>query len=516
MCFGVRHRKTFNPSTPTTAVTVPRVPGPQNPPTRRVQQAPPQPPSQQQQMAPQRSYLEAARVPPGGQHSLQQQQQHHQQRVSQAPPRQQGQPPPHQPLQPGAGQASVRVEPVLPVGPLPHAAPPAMQPINVAGQPVLAANTFSADEEAAMEQDDAWANETIQELDDEVRDPIRVYSRIGKIGRAIHKREKRLDKARKEVDLQKAVLEEAQSELAARAQTVDSIVADLQRLREVQQDLSARHAQLVAEAAQQQRVPAQPSLEDEAQKAQQLLWNTAASLRQLGDDPRLSQAIALLGTLFQEASAVATVEQGIQQTPMQPNTEQGLLPGQVTAPACAPATPPVAAPPQPVICCKCWSVACRCSVANVAAAMPPVVDIEVDQERGQKRSCVEAALPERVARGPQGASALLVDADGKPARPEAADDNQSCSAASTPASNVEGKAKEDCQPLESDTLQQGQASGTTCEMAVGSSGQPAQQPGPVQATADADVSVEEAGKEQSRKTFAALVRETCSSRSYPY
>ena len=81
---------------------------------------------------------------------------------------------------------------------------------------------------------------------------------------------------RNEVDLQKAVLEEAQTELAARTQTADSIEADIHRLREVQQDFSTRHAQLVAEIAQQQRTPAKASVEDEARKAQQIFWDTVA------------------------------------------------------------------------------------------------------------------------------------------------------------------------------------------------------------------------------------------------
>ena len=539
MCPGVRHRRAVATAAPAAAAVVPpRVPGPQLPPTRRVQQVPPQFPPQQRRVAPQRSYLDAARVPPVGQHNSQQraqQAQHSQQQVNQPPPRQQGQAPPqqlqqqqpqqqqpHHQQQVPAMRGPVAAElqkaahgqyvPVLPVGPLPQAALPNPQPANVGAQPILAANIFSADEDAAAEQEDAWVEEeTVQELDEEVRDPIRVYTRIGRVNKAIQRREKRLDKAKKEVDLQKAVVEEALAELAARAHAVDSIDADLQRLREVQQELSTRHANLVAEAAQQQRAPLQTCAEDEAQRAQQLLWNTAASLRQLGDDPRLSQAIALLGTLFQEASAVAAAEQ---EQPNQYTVAQRSLPVQVAVSAPTPTIPPSAVPPpQSAICQRCWSVACRCGHLVAAPATPTVVDIEVDQERGQKRSCVEAALPGRGADGQRNPGALLVDSSGAPAHAEENEEKRSITVDSLPASSRGDDAEDGCQAMESSSPQNGLPPNTGADIAVDSIGEPSGLPSPVQESADPG---EVAAKEQSRSAFSALVKEACTLRSYPY
>ena len=404
---------------------------------------------------------------------------------------------------------------ILPVGPLIQSAPPNSQPAQAAAQPFLATNIFSADEEAQLEQEDAWVeDETVQELDEEVRDPIRVYTRIGKINKAIQRREKRLDKAKQEVELQKTVVEKAQAELAARAQAVEDIDVDLQRLRDVQQELSTRHAQLVAEAAQQQRTP-ETGPEDTAQRAQQLLWNTAASLRQLGDDPRLSQAIALLGTLFQEASAVAAAEH-VQ--PCQSTVVQREPPVQVAVAAPTPHAPPCAAPPaQSVICQECWSVACRCARLLTPPAAPPVtppvVDIEVDQERGQKRSCVEAALPERPVYESRNPNALLVDSDGAPALGGASAEMQSIPADCPPATGSGGDASGDSKTEVSGSPQKELPPQADAHSEITSATEPSGLPNPVQVAADAS---EEAFKQQSRNAFSALVKETCTGRSYPY
>ena len=64
------------------------------------------------------------------------------------------------------------------------------------GEPVLYKNIFTTDEKVAMEQGDAWVDEdTVQELDEDVKDPQRVYNRIGKVRKAIQRREKRLQRA---------------------------------------------------------------------------------------------------------------------------------------------------------------------------------------------------------------------------------------------------------------------------------------------------------------------------------
>ena len=398
---------------------------------------------------------------------------------------------------------------------------PVAPPSHTEAQPTLVANIFSADEDGALEQEDAWADGTIQELDEEERDPHRVYSRIGKISKAMHKRQRRLEKAKGEVDLQKAVLEEARVELDVRTQAVDSIEADLHRLREVQKDLSTRHAQLLAEAAQQQRAPAQCP-EAVAKKAQQMLWDTAASLRQveqLGDDPRLSQAIALLGALFQDASVAASGDQSAQQPAVHPTAGQALLPAPSVAAASA-SNPPVPVVPQhPVICGSCWSIACRCRVVPVPNAGAAVVDIEVDQERGQKRSCVEAALPERTSGGPQCPRALPVDSVGNPARDADAADEQPSSAVkelSPSAEHAAGEAGGETQPKGACSSKQEGEADAVSGMAVDSSGPPPAQLASGQDKAGTKDSIDEEDKEQSRKSFSALVKETCSSRSYPY
>ena len=145
-----------------------------------------------------------------------------------------------------------------------------------------------------MEQEDAWVDEiTVQELGEDVKDPQRVYNRIGKVRKAIQRREKRLQRAHAAVQAQKAVVEEAQKELATRTTLAEEYESDLQRLKEVQHDLAQRHVQLIAEAAQPRPQPLLAT-EDAAQRAQQWLYSTAAGLRELGDDPRISQACALL------------------------------------------------------------------------------------------------------------------------------------------------------------------------------------------------------------------------------
>jgi hypothetical protein len=171
-------------------------------------------------------------------------------------------------------------------------------------------------------------------------------------------------------------------------------------------------------------VPA-PSLEGEAEKAQRLLWDVAANLRTLGDNPRLSQAIALLGDLYLQASQVAAGGTGVQPTlSPTPGPVSMQSPASIAEPSPIPTIPSTtAAPQQPPLCGKCWSFACSCAAALVLpdSSTPNCVAVEVDQERGQKRSSRDASLPERAEGGSQGPEAILVDAEGNAAAASSSD-----------------------------------------------------------------------------------------------
>ena len=129
---------------------------------------------------------------------------------------------------------------------------------------------------------------------------------------------------------------------------------------------------------------------------------------------------------------------------------------------------------------------------------------------------MEAALPERITGEQQDPKALLVDSHGKPAQSAAVEVDQSHSAVKKLAPNVDGKAKEDGQPLDASTLQQVQAPEAVSAMAGDSNGQASVQPVPVLDSAVAEAAVDEDSTDQSRKAFSALVKETCSTRPYPY
>ena len=466
--------------------------------------------------------------------TLQQQQQPQQQQAKHkqqtpAPPAADTRAPTQGTVQPLAAHATA-----LPVGPVQRAL--AVESTNASGNPVLVKNIFSADEDAQLEMEDAALDEdTIQELDEDVRDPNRIFSKMGKVKKAIARRAKRLDKARHEVDLQKLVVEEAQSVLATRAQAVESIEGDLQRLRQVQEDLSRRHTELAAEAAKQQSgSDVLPRLEDTAQKAQELLWNTASSLRELGDDPRLSQAIALLGSLFQDASAAAGASSAAEASPpvhlgatSSAATSSALIPATgAVAPSAPPvvhsplALPPAAAvqlsatmvptspggaPPASAICSRCWSVACRCPPVGGLGAVGLAAVMEVDQERGKKRPCGEAELPQRNNEGHSSAGAILVDSSGNPAAPAAEEEEQIANAVEERESEGAGVGEQESKkpkplpaPVEPDPRTDAAA---VEEPTLSDSNNP-----------EAD----DAGKESSRKAFSALVVATCTQRAYPY
>jgi hypothetical protein len=117
------------------------------------------------------------------------------------------------------------------------------------------------------------------------------------------------------------------------------------------------------------------------------------------------------------------------------------------------------------------------------------VAVEVDQERGQKRSSRDASLPERAEGGSQGPEAILVDAEGNAAAASSSD-------AQTDQPKQESSVSSDTATVEA-----------AAESKVGNSG--GKQPVSSKGESEDD-------KAESRKAFAVLVRETCSSRSYPY
>ena len=496
---GFRRRIRVQDGPPASGLPMARSAGNVVPPTRRVQQPTLQTAAvRQPQQSVQKSYVDAVKSQKPVQTQV---------RGSQAQVQQQSishpEPPPQQP-QPNVVRSPTQYGQVALVGLLSPAVPQSTQV-----QPPLIANIFSADEEAGLEQDEAWADETIQELDLEEKDPHKVWLRMGKVSRAIEKRKRRLEKAWSGVESQKAVLEEAKAELAARTQSAEEIAADIRQLNEVQQDLAAKHGQLLAEIGRQQQGPP-PSVEEGAEKAQRLLWDVAANLRLLGDNPKLSQAISLLGDLYVQASQVAAGDNGSQTVvSLAPGSVEQAAPSSFVQP---PAVPPAVNVPQlPPVCTKCWSFACCCSSVPVdpGAAVPACVAIEVDQERGQKRSCRDASLPDRAEGAPQGPEAILVDSAGN-------------------AATVSGAAEETGQGVDSSSVQVSEQSPLKKQPPVSplasagavASGIEATDSGAVQpAQQDQDGQSrgeDEEDKAESRKSFAALVRATCSSRSYPY
>ena len=129
--------------------------------------------------------------------------------------------------------------------------------------------------------------------------------------------------------------------------------------------------------------------------------------------------------------------------------------------------------------------------------------MEVDQERGSKRSCVEAALPERISGGQPRAEALLVDSSGAPARSAAAEEE-------LPAVEVEAVSVAALAVQES--AEEKHASPAAVE-GGGSDGSDSALP---ESYNKAPKTADDAEKEDSRKSFSALVKASCSSRAYPY
>ena len=515
ICYGVKRRQVV------ASVTVgPRVAGPRFAPTRSVVQPPAQP---HQRLGPTRSYLDVAKALPAArpqQQQLQQQarqqhqQLHTQQAVSNQPLQQtNGQRiantatnPPQQHLertQNTGATAVVGSSPVVPVQPSSAFAvvkPLGLQQAAATPNATTCKNIFSMDEEAALEQEEAGDDLTIQELDDECKDPHRVQVRMGKIRRALQRRDKRLLKAREAVEEQRMALEAAQQELAVRAANVDEIEADRRRLKEVLHDLSHKYTALVA-AEIQQPVHTEPAATN-APHVQQWLYNAAAGLREFGDDPRILQVCAVLGELFHEVSgsgasiaspATATAAVAL-------NPEVGNPTGQAaTAQPTLLATPidntppvlaPSSAPSGAGICTSCWSVACRC-IPSAAHSEP--TDMELVEKR-PKRSSAEAALPERVLGAKPSPNAILVDAEGS---------------AVDAAASSEEEVKSKVQQPGQDALGSNEAHSGGNDKDNAGGAPPSSEGAPAAA-------IDKAAREESKTAFAALVQAACSERSYPY
>ena len=325
------------------------------------------------------------------------------------------------------------------------------------------------------------------------------------------------------------MVEQAKLLLQAKEEAVTTVENDLQYLKSVHTDLAKKYTALTEEAEEQDRQSKQTELQqNHLQCTQQAIWQAATTIRGLGADPRIEAALAALESLFksvQGESAQLPPQPAPQPPPMvQPPISLGV-------PASAPTNAPVAAPAMPSICNRCWSVACRCRPLPATAVAVGGV-MEVDQERGTKRSCKEAELSERANQGPATPGALLVDSAG----------NGCINQEETPAAQVQhptqqavpemgegadgpeadGVPKDHAQPVAM-VVEKTQASESP------SSGKPsAVEPATEEGSKSADTGAlpekyakadnidEEAAKEESKRTFSNLVKAACSNRSYPY
>ena len=215
-----------------------------------------------------------------------------------------------------------------------------------------------------LQDDDPEA--TVEEMADAVTDPNRVFSRMSSVRKAIVRRSKRVDRSKEEVVEQQQILDAARVEFESRLAALAQAEADLQSFKDTHAELSRRHAELTAAAARQLRdEQRQQSDLGAAGRTQQVLWDMASSLRGLGSDPRIEQAIGMLHSLFNEAGAAATAVAG-----HAPPSVPVVVPTPVPVPA-APAAPaaavhavvvtlPAPAPAAQAICTRCWPVSCRC------------------------------------------------------------------------------------------------------------------------------------------------------------
>jgi hypothetical protein len=159
------------------------------------------------------------------------------------------------------------------------------------------------------------------------------------------------------------------------------------------------------------------------------------------------------------------------------------------------------------------------------------------QGRGAKRSGEEAALPERSSEGQGNPGALLVDSSGAPVA-VGAEEKQCGEQQSRAAKKANGQcadaqsmpelaAVQQQQQQQQQQLQQNQAEATAEPMEVESARGTevsanteivaiAPETGASGRYAKAEQTCEDHEKEESKKSFATLVKATCTSRSYPY
>ena len=378
--------------------------------------------------------------------------------------------------------------------------------------------------------------ETIGELDPHSTDPSRILNRMRGITRAIKRRRGRLQKAQQDCELQRQVVEQAKELLLEKEAAVKTTESDIHYLQEVHTDLAKKYTSLTEEEEQQGRQSQQ--LEEQQckiQSTQQAIWQMAVTLRGLGVDPRIDSALLSLESLFRSA-------QGESEPPQQPVGEVARLPGaqpalQPTQPT-QPSTPtppsvstpaPATIPAAPIICTKCWSVACRCGFSHAARGHREE-NMEVDQERGAKRTCRDAELPEGAPPVHSSPSALPVDAEGKAAAPQdsgSTEAAQGCAHTSAggevreqPGAPVEG-AQPEALPSESASLPHGSASAPQPATHPGESAAPSEPTNEAEAAglpesyAKSDKVGDEVSREASKASFANLVK-TCTQRSHPY
>ena len=436
--------------------------------------------------------------------------------------------------------AQLNASAVLPVG---LQLQPTVTEIVSSAAPVVSHDIFSQDDANQMEgeleavEDDPAA--TVAELDETVTDPRRIFRRITGVRRAIERRTGRVERAKGEVARQQAVLEDAKLELEAKTAALAQEEAGLQSFQDTHAQLTKRYAELSAAVADQHRAVnnAAPNI---AEQNQQRLWAIASQLRDIGADPRIEQSINMLHSLFHDLGAAAA-SAGSGGMPLGASMPTPAVVDPAPMSAAAPAAPvPAAAVPvvglgasqpvQPFIqhtavgistqiptpCGRCWSFACRCGPAHpphptAAPSAPASADIEVDLERGKKRSCSEASLPGRASGGQQTQGAILVDSCGNPAAPAEADAEAAAEAKLSDEGVATGLQQESLQG-DGATLCQAAVDEGPGSLAVDSS---AAKSGLHDRTDNGGTSNEEE-KEKSRKSFGALVRETCSTRAYPY
>ena len=366
---------------------------------------------------------------------------------------------------------------------------------------------------------------TIGELDPSVTDHKRVLNRMQGVRRAMQKRIGRLEKAQQELEGQRQAVEYAKQLQVSKADAVKTAETDLLFYKELHSDLLKKYTALQQASEQQELYTKQTELQQsQLQTTQQAIWQAATTIRGLGHDPRLEAALAALESIFKEVQGQPTTQQPIQSalSPLVPAA------GVALAPPAAPTVGPAEAAVCTAICSTCWSVACRCSSSGAAAAAAfRPAGMEVDQERGTKRSCWDATLPENPCDRQAGLGAILVDAAGEAVSPQSEEvvgvAQQPPQQPDLPARGREDGLSDPEEGIDSPPLEA--MDGQQAREPTGSSTPPAQPStvvqeasdpsGPPETCAKTNPS-EDADREESKSSFAALVKAACSNRSYPY